>query len=210
MPEIDELRQHMQKLAVLTAIFSVDLGEPQFVFEPTWARNEQVAIQNNGCGDELYIHFCLVGCFIKGFAHESEMTPYKRDDMSIWPGVIDSVPPQFESSMNEPAFELPATTFLIWRLKTDAAWQVGNIPFPPGDYRDGSADLLEPLGYNAIDFADWLEENYEMSVDAEAVVSVFEGRPLTLPRIRKLNPTSSLAALKAAVMQTGYPLRTDG
>ena len=62
MPDIETLRQHMQQLAALTAVFSVDLGEPQFVFNPRWRKNQQVAMNIDGCGDELYLHFTRRGC----------------------------------------------------------------------------------------------------------------------------------------------------
>ena len=142
MPDIEELRNHMQRLAAVTAIFSVELGEPQFGFDPRWRKHQQVAMNINGCGDELYIHFLRRGCFVKGFAHESEMTPYKRSDHSIWLGVLDNVPTQFTCSLQEPAFDPKATTFVIWRLTSDSDWSTGNVEFPAGDYKDGSADLL--------------------------------------------------------------------
>ena len=43
MPDIESLKAHMQRLAALTAIFSVDLGEPQFTFDPRWKKRQQVA-----------------------------------------------------------------------------------------------------------------------------------------------------------------------
>ena len=207
MPGIEELRNHMQRLAAVTAVFSVELGEPQFVFDPQWCNHQQVAMNVNGSGDELYIHFLRGGCFLKGFAHESEMTPYKRPDHSIWPGVLDNVPTEFTCSLEEPAFDPEATTFAIWRLTSDPGWSTGNVEFPAGDYKDGSADLLKPVTFSASDFADWLAENYETDVDSGIIQSVFDGQPLSDAQMSKLNPSSPLRAIRDAVRGTGYPIQ---
>lgn len=207
MPDIELLRQHMQKLAALTAVFSVDIGEPQFGFNPRWSKHQQVATNINGCGDELYIHFTRHGCFIKGFAHESEMTPYKSPDHSIWTGVLENVPAEFNSSLKEPAFDPEATTFVIWRLATDSAWSTGDVKFPPGEYKDGSADLLLPITFTPTDFTEWLAENYETDVDGGVVRSVFESQPLSEEQMSVLNPSAPMHALREAVLSTGYPIQ---
>ncbi|MGB7348183.1 MAG: hypothetical protein WBD20_28420 [Pirellulaceae bacterium] len=210
MPSIDELRIHMQRLSAVTAIFSVEMGEPRFIFNPRWRKRQQVAMNINGCGDELYIHFLERGCFVKGFAHESEMTPYKRSDHSIWPGVLDSVPTAFDCSLREPAFDPAATTFAIWRLASDSNWCTGKVNFPPNDYKDGSADLLAPLTFTASGFTQWLAENYETDVDADIIQSVFDGQPLSVSQMSKLNPSSPLHAIRDAVRATGYHIQDGG
>ncbi len=210
MPGIEELRNHMQRFAAVTAVFSVELGEPQFVFDPRWHKHQQVAMNINGCGDELYIHFTRRGCFVKGFAHESEMTPYKRADRSIWPGVLDNVPSEFNSSLKEPAFDPDAITFVIWRLTSDTEWSTGNVDFPAGDYKDGSADLLEPITFSASEFTDWLAENYETDVESGIIQSVFDDQPLSDAQMSKLNPSSPLHAIRDAVRATGYPIKNGG
>lgn len=138
------------------------------------------------------------------------MTPYKRPDHSIWPGVLDNVPPEFNSSLQEPAFDPDATTFAIWRLASDKEWSTGNVEFPSGDYKDGSADLLEPITFSASEFTDWLAENYERDVDCGIIESVFDGQPLSDARMSKLNPSSPLHAIRDAVRATGYAMQHGG
>ncbi len=209
MPDIESLRRHMQKLAALAAVFSVDLGEPQFLFDPHWAKHQQVAMNINGCGDELYLHFTRRGCFIKGFAHESEMTPYKKPDHSLWPGILDGVPTEFASSLEEPAFDLQATTFAIWRRSSDSTWSTGLVDFPPGEYKDGSADLLLPITFNHNDFTEWLAENYETEVDHHVVKSVFRGQPLSDQQMSALNSSCPIHAIRSAVLATGYSVENE-
>ena len=210
MPDIEALRTHMQQLAAITAVFDVEYGEPQFAFDPRWGKHEQIATNKNGSGDELFIHFTQEGCFIKGFAHESEMTPYKRDDRSIWPGVLDNVPAEFKPSLTEPAFDPNSTTFAIWRTNSANEWSTGDITFPDGDYKDGSADLLEPITYSVFDLSDWLSENYETEVDSDIIQSVFAGGPLSDAQMSKLNSSSPIHAIRDAVRATGWETETGG
>ena len=210
MPDIETLRTHMQRLAAVTAVFAVEYGESQFSFDPRWHKRQQMASNINGCGDELYIHFAPHGCYIKGFAHESEMSPYKDAARAIWPGIVDSVPPEFASSLSEPAFDPDATTFVIWRLHPAAEWSSGDVDYPDGDYKDGSADLLEPITFTVENVTEWLSENYETDVDSEIVRSVFNDRPLTDSQMAKLNPTSPLHSIRDAVRATGWETAIGG
>ncbi|WP_236624726.1 hypothetical protein [Rhodopirellula sp. SWK7] len=120
-------------MSAITAVFAVDCGESQFEFHPNWSRHEQMSAIKNGCGDELFAHFVPGGCFIKGFAHESKMTPFKRNPPQLWPGLFDSVPNAFAHSLNEPAFDIPATTFVIWRLTSDDGWSTSEIEHSDND-----------------------------------------------------------------------------
>ncbi|GGV05405.1 hypothetical protein GCM10010502_70370 [Kitasatospora aureofaciens] len=43
----------------------------------------------NGSGDEYSIVFAPAGVYLRGFDHESPMSPYAED--GVWPGVVDSV-----------------------------------------------------------------------------------------------------------------------
>jgi hypothetical protein len=208
MPEIELLRQRMQQMAALESVFLTLLGEGVGVFEfhPKWKRSEQMGAAKDGSGDELFVHFTPAGCFIKGFAHESEMTPYKKNPPALWPGLFSGVPAAFASSLKEPAFDIPASTFAVWRLKGDTKWQADKIKYPNDYDCDGSRDLLSYLTFSADEFTEWLAENFETEVDAEIVASVFENRPLSDDQLRSLNPSRPVATLRKVVKETGYPL----
>ncbi len=206
MPDIESLKTHMQRLAAITAVLSIEYGESEFGYDPNWRKKQQMAVYDNGCGDVVFMHFTTRGCFIKGFAHESSMSPYARADRQVYPGVLDSVPKEFNSSLKEPAFETEATTFALWRLVTDKAWSRGVYELPENDYGDGSQDLLEPITYSAKQFSDWLADNYETEIAVEVVESVFDGEPLTKKAMSKLNPTSPINEIVKAVGETGYPI----
>jgi len=145
---------------------------------------------------------------MKGFAHESVMSPYRTKPPSHWPGLLSSVPAAFESSLKEPAFDIPATTFVVWRLAVDPVWHTDEIEFPNHEYGDGSQELLPRITMPAPEFAEWLGENYEAAVDADIVNHVFENRPFTDAQLRALNPSAAIAVLRHAVQETGYSLRS--
>ncbi len=198
----------MQQMAALDWAFTVQLGcsKPTFAYDPSWSRSTQVGCYDNGGGDELYAHFTPQGCFIKGFAHEYEMTPYRVDPPVLWPGLLDNVPAEFSGSLSEPAFDIPATTFVVWRLAGADAWATAEIAYPSEGDCDGSADMLSELLMSPSEFTDWLDENYETEVDGSIVDGVFRGEPLSSSCLQALCPEARLCDLKEAVGKTGYPI----
>lgn len=206
LPDIDVLRKRLQQMAALEAVFAVAHRTADHEFHPKWNRSQQMGAIKNGSGDELFAHFTRAGCFIKGFAHESVMTPFRTTPPTLWPGLLSSVPSYFKTSLNEPAFDIPATTFVVWRLANDGEWHTDEIEFPSHPYGDGSRDLLADLVVSASEYAQWLEENYEVDVDAGIVAGVFNNQPLTTDQLRALNPSGSLAEIRRAIQETGYPL----
>jgi hypothetical protein len=206
LPAIEALRRRLQQMAVLDAVFSAAYGTAQHEFHPNWNRSQQMGAIKDGGGDELFVHFTPAGCFIKGFAHESVMTPFRTTPPALWPGLFSSVPSDFSASLNEPAFDIPATTFVVWRRTSDPEWHTDEIKFPDHYYGDGSQDLLAQLVVSASDYAEWLEENYELEVNADIVASVFNNHPLTGAQLHTLNPSEKLADMSRLVRETGYPL----
>lgn len=206
LPEIGLLQQNMQAMAALEAVFAVDFGEPVYDFLPKWTANEQVATVKNGSGDELFVHFTSAGCFIKGFAHESVMSPARADRDALWPGLLDSVPKEFRSSLTEPAFDVDHTTFAIWRLTADNSWHTDDIELPENEYGDGSEDLLSRLHFDPMFFSEWLEENYEVEIEESIVLHVFQQQPLSNKQLRSLNPHVPLRVVQRAVLETGFPV----
>jgi hypothetical protein len=161
----------------------------------------------NGSGDEFFALFNSSGCWIKGFAHEAPMSPY-RDDGSqcVWPGILDEVPPEFTDCLTEAAFNVENTTFCIWRRYGDTCWHHGRIEFPHGHRDpDGSGDLLSPLDGESETYRVWAEEYYEREVNPTAVAHIYGHRPLTAELAFLLNPEVSIADLRADVLEIGYP-----
>jgi hypothetical protein len=92
LPDIDRLKSLCQSLAMLDAIMSPDWEYRYYSFDSKWDLNEMMASMRNGQGDDFFILFNDNGAIIKGFDHESPMSPYANDPKRVWPGVLDEVP----------------------------------------------------------------------------------------------------------------------
>lgn len=51
---------------------------------------------------------------IRGFDHESLVSPFARDDLRRWPGVVGDVPEGFRPRVEEVAFTLEDVPLLRW------------------------------------------------------------------------------------------------
>ncbi|BFH59492.1 hypothetical protein [Paenibacillus azoreducens] len=54
---------------------------------------------DNGAGDHLIMLFSVEGSIIKGFDHESQLSPYAQDEHKVWPGIYDNVPSELLSHL---------------------------------------------------------------------------------------------------------------
>ena len=160
----------------------------------------------DGSGNEWFCVFGEEGAFLKGFDHESPMSPWAVNPKQIWPGVLDQVPQDFKRFTVEPAFSMENATFCIWRSHTDDKWHKGKIEFPSGyDDPDGSADLLSLLDGEPEQYKSWAESYYERSVPVELVEHIYRHRKLTDEIILGLNPECDVDALSADIAEIGYP-----
>lgn len=170
-----------------------------------------MASMRNGSGDEYAIVFSAAGAYVRGFDHESAMSPYAGD--GPWPGVVDEVPDVFRSCVEEPAFTdedgMPVVTACMWRETGDDGWRTGTIDFPEREMEDpdGAEHLFRLLVDRSPEaFQRWAEDYYEVPVDLEAVRHVFSSRPLTEQVVRALNAEITLSDLEQDIFKAGYPL----
>lgn len=215
LPGILELQHHCRVLALLDAVLMPDDRESRyFSHRSGWntEAGEQLASMRDGSGDEYAIVFTPAGAYVRGFAHESAMSPY-RNDGEVWPGVLDEVPPAFAAQLAEPAFTdeegVPVVTACLWRENADPAWRHGAIDFPAGpagadpDGADALFELLtdrRPEAYHA-----HIEDHLEEQVDLAPVRALFAGQPLTPALLAALNPGLTLADLAEDLRDIGFP-----
>ncbi|MFF7278743.1 hypothetical protein [Streptomyces griseorubiginosus] len=210
LPGIAVLREHCRSLAMLEACLSPEGADRYHSFDDHWSEGESMASMQNGSGDEYSIVFSAAGAFVRGFDHESPMSPYVED--GPWPGVLDEVPGVFQSCVEEPAFcddGIPRVTACLWREAGDSAWSAGSIDFPDGqtDDPDGANCLFQLLvDRSPVAFQQWAQDYYEVPVDLEAVRHVLSSRPLTDEVVRALNSEIGLAALAEDVAEIGCPV----
>jgi len=210
LPTIADLRDLCRSLAMLDAILSPDWESRYYSFNAAWAEGEEMASMRNGSGDEYSIVFSAAGAYVRGFDHESPMSPYGNDG-EPWPGVIDDVPGVFKPFVEEAAFTdedgVPVATACMWREATDDQWHHGTIDFPPDRADpDGAASLFELLVNRSPEaFQRFAEDYYEVSVDLGAVSDVYALRPLGQELVSSLNAQVDLADLAQDISEIGYP-----
>ncbi|MER6346076.1 hypothetical protein ACWC10_22635 [Streptomyces sp. NPDC001595] len=196
LPGIEELRDHCRGLATLDAVLSPEWDARFHSFDAHWAEGEQLASMRDGMGSGYAIVFSAAGAYVRGFDHQSLMSPWARMDVpAVWPGVLDDVPEVFAQYVTEPAFRaedgVPMVTCCLWRQAADPRWRTGTIDLPEqGDGDPDGADLLFELLVDRSPeaYAQWASEYYEIPVDVTAVRHVLAGRPVTPDIIALLDP----------------------
>lgn len=197
-------------MAALEAVLSPSWESRHHSFDDRWSETESMASMRNGSGDEYSIVFSPAGAYVRGFDHESPMSPYVED--GPWPGVLDEVPEVFRPYVEEPAFSdedgTPLVTACLWREAGDGGWTAGTIDFPEAatEDPDGAGYLFSLLVDRSPEaFQRWAEDYYGVPVDLEAVRHVFSSRPLTEEVVRALNPEAGLTDLAQDIAEIGYP-----
>jgi hypothetical protein len=191
---------------MLDAVLSPEWDYRYYSFNSKWGPGEMMASMRNGSGDEYFILFNEHGAAMKGFDHESIMSPWSSDDGRIWPGMYDKVPAEFSSFINEPAFSMNDATFCIWRRYGDARWHSGIEEFPSGEDPDGSAWMLEMLGADPKQYKQFALDYYSSDLPLEALEQVYKLEPLTEVMVRALNGALSVRAIQADAAEIGYPI----
>lgn len=200
-------------MAVLEAILSPDWESRYHSFDAAWGPGEEMASMRNGSGDEYSIIFSEAGTYIRGFDHESVMSPYGND--GPWPGVLDSVPEAFRHCVTEPAFcdedGMPVVTTCLWRETGDDRWRVGEIDYPDGaSDPDGATHLFARLVDPSPEaFQRFAEDYYEIPVDLDAVRHVYVLRPLTQAVVTALNADLTVKDLADDLTAARYPSAAD-
>ncbi|MFJ3638696.1 hypothetical protein ACIPRD_02955 [Streptomyces sp. NPDC090108] len=196
LPGPAELRARLRALATLEATISNDPRFSTYTFAPDWGPGEEAALMTNASGDDFSVVFSPAGVLIRGFDHESRMSPYGTDEAEVWPGVVDEVPAPLRPLLDHPAFrdeELGITrvTACVWRETGDTAWRTGSsIVFPPGsEDPDGSGFLFTLLTDRSPEAVqEHFAFDYDRPVPLDAVRHVLAGHPLTPAIAVALNP----------------------
>lgn len=205
LPSVDTLNKLLQAMATLDTILSLDNGGAYYSWQSRWGKKQQVAQMHDGSGDSFHAYFNSHGCLLKGFAHESTMSPYQFAPPRLWPGILENVPSVFDAALKEPSFLMSDTTFAIWRLNGDDKWQCGTIEYPDHPYADGSEEMLSILDGRPESYVDWASEYFETDVTPEAVEHIYSLKPLDNEVVQSLNPDATMGKLHNCFVEIGYP-----
>ncbi|WP_410590534.1 hypothetical protein [Amycolatopsis sp. lyj-23] len=210
LPAIPRLRALCRALATLDVVLDPGSDDRRHGHDPAWAPGAELASMRDGAGNEYSIVFTRAGAFVRGFDHESPMSPYATDDERPWPGVLDAVPDAFRDCVENPAFRddtgTPHVTVCLWREHRDSEWRHGPVTVP-ADGDDGAGWLFGLLTDGTPEaFQDWARDYYGTPIDLDAVRHVYAGRPLSAGVVTALNPATTLTAVADRVAAIGYPL----
>lgn len=206
LPDIATVRAWSQSLAALDAVLDPDPAYRWFSFDAGWGADEQVASMRNGSGDEYSITFSPAGAYLRGFDHESLLSPFTRTPAAPYPGLLDAVPAALRAAALEPAWQLdgvPLVTVSLWRLAGDAGWHAARARDAAGD--DGSEWLFDQLDGDPASYAAFAAEHYETEVDLAVAEHVLAHRPLTADLARALDPDADWPSLVEDLAGIGYP-----
>ncbi|WMT42780.1 hypothetical protein RE628_11100 [Paenibacillus sp. D2_2] len=195
------LRQRLAAMSILDAILCSEDWLRRYQFNPQWDEGKVLASVSNGSGDEIYVVFTPEGVIIKGFDHESKMSPNARDDGEVWPGIYEQTPPSLLSGLNDEALCKEDVTFCLWRESGDQKWRCGDIESKGFD--DGSNYLLGMIYEAPQDYVDWAEDYYEMELPVDVVIQVYNGDPVSEEMILTLNPERDVRMALEEIREIG-------
>lgn len=154
---------------------------------------------DNGSGDTLFGAFAAEGAILKGFDHESVVSPLSRGDMSNWPGLFEGLPDTLARFLEDPAMDVENSTFCCWWTLSAPVWAQGPVSFP-NDEDDGSEYLLDYLHYEPENHLAWARGYYEQPFELADVEALY-GFRFSTQLIRRLNPQANLDAVRKGLLK---------
>ncbi|MDF2938314.1 MAG: hypothetical protein K0Q90_3687 [Paenibacillaceae bacterium] len=207
-PEI--LKEHLRSLAALDIIM-ID-GEDEYLrvhhFYPEFTEGMDMVKIDNGSGDHMYVLFSKEGTLIKGFDHESALSPYANEEEAVALGIYDDVPGVLLDLLGEET-EREDVTFCLWRTAADSSWKKGDVVIPE-DEDDGEGFLLGLIFEDAESWLDWAKVYYEVELgDAqlEAVEAIYRQLPVSAEAISGLNSARDSTAALEELAAIRYPVK---
>lgn len=195
---------------MLDAILSPQWDLRYFSFDPQWGEGSQMASMRNGSGDEYSIVFCPAGAFIRGFDHESDLSPWGFEPMAVVSGLTDGVPAALADQVTEPAFTaegVPQVTVCLWREVDAEAWSFGRPRDPELRIHDGGAEwLFGELDGRAATYVNFASEYFEQTIATSDVEDVLANAPLTAELVLRLNPEADPTEILDETERMGYPV----
>jgi hypothetical protein len=158
-------------------------------------------------GDGWLIWFSPHGMVVRGFDHESRLSPWGRDPVGPWPSPFDGLPATLRHGPRLEVDGIESVTFCLWWDALDPGWRAGVVIRPDTQYLDldGSEWLLPELLWPAA-YQDHAEEVYERLVPLDAIERIYGHELLTEGLIHAVDPVVDTAVALATAKAVGYPV----
>ncbi len=171
-----ELMAGLRAASEAEALFTEEEWLRRYQYKQSWSPGVDFASFSNGGGDDIFVLSSSDGVIVKGFDHESDVTPYGNDDHRPWPGMFDGVPDTLLKLLEDEAVAKDDVTFLQWLPSGQTEWQRGSVSFPNSE-SDGTEWLLEMLPLSAKDYIetarDYYSEDFDQ-VDLDSIKALFK------------------------------------
>lgn len=226
MPDIEDLHRICKGIAALEIVICREPEYRYYFYDPNWGDNEEVFELINGCGSvrsgcnsNMMILFCPDGCVINGFDNQSydneiyytidddgDVQWHKRADKEKenilkMKEIMQGLPDVFHEFV-EKSLESIKSTFCIWKTK-DGTWSRSDMV---GTQTDGSAEMLDILDKNPQKYVEFCHWYYEEGIPEDIVEKVYNGEPLTVEMIERLNnKIEDITSVKEELNEMGYP-----
>lgn len=207
---VETVRRAFQAAAMLDALVEADPAYRYFRYESEWFHGAALGQLDDGCGNNMFAIFLDPGRgALKGFDHESSLSPFPYERDHVWPGIFEEVPDAFRAALaNLNAGEsLPIdTTFCVWRTELDDAWKRGAIAPHEGATDDGFGDLLSLIPADASAYVSWASGYYEREIPIEPVISLYGGAPLSASLLTAFDTEDHRIRILAEASAIGWPV----
>lgn len=214
LPAPDLLERRSLAIAALDAAICAEWEFRYFSFDPAWATGERMASMRNGSGDSYHVVFSPAGVVVRGFDHESELSPWQHPDGHLAEGVLDGLPDELRPVIDEPAFRTeggPVTdlTYCAWWPAGASAWSTGPVADPGRSAERLFAMLLDGIPDGYLEFA---RDYFEEDPDPTVVAAFFALQPADAALVDALLPDADVdvAAVLEEFVEIGYPIAPTG
>jgi len=189
-----ELRSQMIRLAALDIILCKGVFSRRWFFRPAEVNGWDRGTFDNRNGDTLEILLSGKRGLIKGFYHESELSPFRREPEEVWPGIYTGFPKGHAALLGHDSMEKLEVTFCLWCTSSDSKWTRGPANVPR-NADDGSEYLLSEIPSTPEEYCVKQGEWLGRAINQEAVADIYAGKPVTKEIIRALYPRRNLRAV---------------
>lgn len=199
LPEIEEFTRLTKSLAALDAVVCPAWDYRYYSFDSKWSDEAEMASMRNGSGDRWFAHLSSAGVAIMGLAHEAP--GFAAGHPAPW--IFNILPePFYDSFLHEPAFDASNSTYCLWHLTSGGVWTSGAVP---SDSDDGSTEQLSILAGGPDAYLSFASTYHEVELHADSVRDIYSHVPLDAALAARLNPEVDFAALRADLLEIGYP-----
>ncbi|MEN0066044.1 MAG: hypothetical protein AAGA48_28135 [Myxococcota bacterium] len=209
LPSSAEARQWFQAAAMLDSMLAMDEASSVYRFDSAWAPRQGLASMQNGSGDHFFIVFGDGSAWLKGFDHESQMSPFREEPPRLWPGLFSLLPNCLMALLKEPAFAVDCTTFCTWNLGDGHGWTHDYLELPNGLDPDGATHLTSPLLHGRQGYLEHCKDYFEVGMEDEVLQHFFGLSPLSRKQFDALPTAVDWPAAVSNAVAIGYPVAHD-